>query len=29
LADSGYIVNDDEYCYVTGDGEQYLKQVSL
>jgi hypothetical protein len=29
LADSGYIVNDDEYWYVTGDGEQYLKQVSL
>ena len=29
LADSGYIVNDDEYWYVTGEGEQYLKQVSL
>jgi hypothetical protein len=29
LADSGYIVNDDEYWYVTDDGEQYLKQVSL
>jgi len=29
LADSGYIVNDDEYWYVTGTGEQYLKQVSL
>ena len=29
LADSGHIVNDDEYWYVTGEGEQYLKQVSL
>ena len=29
LADAGYIVNDDEYWYVTGEGEQYLKQVSL
>jgi len=29
LADSGYIVNDDEYWYVTSEGEQYLKQVSL
>ena len=29
LADSGYIVNDDEYWYVTGEGEHYLKQVSL
>ena len=29
LADSGYIVNDNEYWYVTGEGEQYLKQVSL
>ena len=29
LVDSGYIVNDDEYWYVTGEGEQYLKQVSL
>jgi len=29
LADSGYIVNDDEYWYVTGEGEQYLNQVSL
>ena len=28
LADSGYIVNDGEYWYVTGKGEQYLKQVS-
>lgn len=29
LADSGYIVNDDEYWYVTSEGEQYLNQVSL
>ena len=29
LADAGYIVNDDKYWYVTGEGEQYLKQVSL
>ena len=29
LADSGYIVNDNEYWYVTSEGEQYLKQVSL
>ena len=29
LADSGYIVNDDEYWYVTSEGERYLKQVSL
>ena len=29
LADAGYIVNDDEYWYVTSEGEQYLKQVSL
>ena len=29
LVDSGYIVNDDEYWYVTQEGEQYLKQVSL
>ena len=29
LADSGYIINDDEYWYVTGEGEQYLKKVSL
>ena len=29
LADSGYIVNDNEYWYVTGEGEQYLKQISL
>jgi len=29
LADSGYIVNDDEYWYVTQEGEKYLKQVSL
>jgi hypothetical protein len=29
LADAGYIVNDNEYWYVTGEGEQYLKQVSL
>ena len=26
LADSGYIVNDDEYWYVTDKGEQFLKQ---
>lgn len=26
LADAGYIVNDDEYWYVTSDGEQFLKQ---
>jgi hypothetical protein len=29
LANTGYIVNDDEYWYVTSEGEQYLKQVSL
>jgi len=29
LADLVYIVNDNEYWYVTGEGEQYLKQVSL
>lgn len=29
LADSGYIVNDGDYWYVTSEGEQYLKQVSL
>ena len=29
LTNAGYIVNDDEYWYVTGEGEQYLKQVSL
>ena len=29
LADAGYIVNDDEYWYVTSEGEQYLNQVSL
>ena len=29
LADSGYIVNDNEYWYVTSEGEQYLKHVSL
>jgi GNAT superfamily N-acetyltransferase len=26
LADNGYIVNDDEYWYVTDKGEQFLKQ---
>jgi GNAT superfamily N-acetyltransferase len=26
LADAGYIVNDDEYWYVTSSGEQFLKQ---
>ena len=26
LADAGYIVNDDEYWYVTDSGEQFLKQ---
>jgi hypothetical protein len=26
LADAGYIVSDEEYWYVTGSGEQFLKQ---
>ena len=29
LSNDGYIVNDGEYWYVTSEGEQYLKQVSL
>jgi len=27
LSSNGYIVDDDGYWYVTGDGEQYLKQA--